>query len=316
MKSELQIQHLLNRYSFKSELDRRIILTFCTFDLKLNLETDIELSPDGLTVASFTEWYEKGTGCGEILKWNDKVIITGECELDSVKIAGILNGDRIEEGNVESSAENLQPASEEERKRFLHVLSLNKLQLDEQTLALADKYIPDVNERVIFHNDKVRGLGVIRDVDSETGEVELYCYSIYQTGCIGYSMHEKGICNLHDYYFEPMTESELKKTKLNAASCIRRLNRELEKYGKVWKDKLHRIEPLQVMAETGEKYWYIDDKMKAVKTVEKGTPTSRHRYQAGNYFTSFEDCTNCLKKFTDVLKDNLAKPETPPNARK
>lgn len=109
-------------------------------------------------------------------------------------------------------------------------------------------------------------------------------------------MHESGVCDVMSFQFNPMT-----------VVAARRLNRELEKYGKVWNDKLHRIEPIDPKVAKGEKYWYISDKMAVVTDREKGTPTSHFRYIAGNYFKSYDEALEYLGKFHELLRDRLAK---------
>lgn len=98
------------------------------------------------------------------------------------------------------------------------------------------------------------------------------------------------------FQFNPMT-----------VVAARRLNRELERFGKVWNDKLHRIEPLEPKVAKGEKYWYISDKMTVVTDREKGTPTSHFRYIAGNYFKSQDEALEYLGRFQELLRDRLAK---------
>ncbi len=86
----------------------------------------------------------------------------------------------------------------------------------------------------------------------------------------------------------------------------RRLGKELERVGKVWKDKLLRIEPAKVEQEVGSKYYYISDKMKVVTETEKGTPTSHIRYLAGNYFTTHMAATQMLGKINDLIREIIS----------
>ena len=169
-------------------------------------------------------------------------------------------------------------------------------EFDYDKKTLRKKYIPEINERVEFSRGNYIGLGVVRSINPVENSIEFFCYFIYSDKKIGYSMHESGICDVMSFQFNPMT-----------VVAARRLNRELEKYGKVWNDKLHRIEPIDPKVAKGEKYWYISDKMTVVTDREKGTPTSHFRYIAGNYFKSYDEALEYLGKFHELLRDRLVK---------
>lgn len=125
-------------------------------------------------------------------------------------------------------------------------------------------------------------------------------------------MREKGIVNLKKHIVEPMLGSaEDRVSTLNGPSCYRRLHRELNKVGKIWKDTLSRIESLEYEVKEGESYWYIDDKLSVVKKTEKCTPTSKKRYLAGNYFVTYESAINMLSKIRNTINDFLASSDFP-----
>ena len=124
-------------------------------------------------------------------------------------------------------------------------------------------------------------------------------------------MHETGIVNLRDYVFENMLDDKNRASSFNGVSCLRRMNRELEKCGKIWKDKLKRIEPINAKVNKGEKYWYISDKMKVVQDREKNTPTSHFRYLCGNYFTSELAALRMLDIWSQTLHDYMASDSWP-----
>ena len=111
--------------------------------------------------------------------------------------------------------------------------------------------------------------------------------------------------------FESINKENIQTTLGNSTSCFRRLGRELERVGKVWKDKLQRIEPLKVELPVGSKYFYISDKMEVRTETEKGTPTSHLRYLAGNYFTTHKSAMLMLAQFNAKLRDYLASDEWP-----
>ena len=153
-----------------------------------------------------------------------------------------------------------------------------------------------------------------RHIDSEH-DVMFYCYFTYPTQNkpkqIGYSLYETPGYDIRTIVFENIDKENIQTTLGNSTSCFRRLGRELEKVGKVWKDKTLRIEPLNVMVPIGEKYYYISDKMDVKQETEKGTPTSRFRYLAGNYFTTHEAAMLMEGKFNELLRGYLASDEWP-----
>lgn len=319
-KSQFQALSFLRQYTPKTDLDRDMIIGFLEKRYRITPKTSIfcpTSHENYLDVQSFTRWYESGYSATEIAKNGKFVIILGSCSLDKAQIIGKMTGDLIEPMNQSVPANELSPASDDEIRQFQSALLRSKLQFNPDKMELEAKYIPNVNEKVIFHNHdhSVKGLGVVSDIDEGTDEVELYCYFIYPTkqaeARIGYSMHERNIVNLEDYTFEPLLEDDKRFSADDGVSAYRRLKRELEKESKVWKDKIHRIEPAVMKAEKGKKYWYINDKMNVVQDMEKETQTSHIRYLAGNYFVDYEAALRMLNKFQDMLRGYLASPDWP-----
>lgn len=297
MKSEIQIQNFLSTQTFKSEADWEMIAIFSK-QHKCSISNSPTYSDTGIDIATFTTWFNNGFASGEVAEYDENLVILGQCDLNEARIEATMTAEGFDLSRTVTSITKLSKVSEERSKEVLRSLSEQGLQYDRNRELIIKKYIPSINDRIEFYNDSIRGLGVVREIRPDDNYIELYCYYIYTNGQIGYSMHEKGICTVHEYNFLPMT-----------ISSQRRMNRELEKYGKVWYDKLHRIEPLVVKTEKGGKYWYINDKMHVVQETEKGTPTSQFRYIAGNYFTSREEAHDYMGKFAELLRDRLAQPE-------
>lgn len=297
MKTEIQLQHFLSIQTFKSEADWEMINIFSK-KYAHSLQIVPQYSENGIDTATFIEWFNNGFASGEVAQMENETVILGHCTLQDAIIIAIEAAEGFELKKMTVPTSSLSKVSEERSNEVLSKLSEHDMQYDREKETITAKYVPRINDRVEFYNDKIRGLGVIRTYNPSINYVELYCYYIYTTGEIGYSMHEEGICTVHEFNFQPMS-----------ISSQRRLNRELEKHGKVWYDKLHRIEPLKVKAEIGGKYWYINDKMKVIQETEKGTPTSQFRYIAGNYFTSQEEANTYMGKFAELLRNRLAEPE-------
>lgn len=294
-KLDYQVEKFLTQYTFKSEIDWKAISSFCKVELNLNFEKTPKISQDGLNSSSFFSWYENGFGSGDIAWHNGKLIMVGACDLVTVKIEATLDGDKIDITRSSTEISELSKASDDDIALFNRILMINELQYSEGNQLVVERYIPHTNERVNFKKPGVRGIGVIRSVSKEENRFELYCYHIYQTNETGYSMHEE-IGPLSEYIFDIMTIPER-----------RRLENRLNRLGKSWKDKLHRIEPVNAKAEIGKKYWYITDKMKMTSAIEEGKPTSNMRYFGGNYFLTQEDCLKNLGQINEMLRDFLAR---------
>lgn len=304
-KTDLQIQSFLASNSYRSHTDWEMISAFCKD--KAEFSINAEFNPEsGITASDFIEWYKSGFGCGDIAKHNDLIVIIGKCDFKAATIIGILSGDKILTKHLTIAANSLKIASEEEILYCRKTLLQMELQFSWKIYDLCEKHIPEINDRVIFHGNGMKGLGVIRSVDRISGDVELYCYYIYTTKACGFSMHEKGIVNLHDFWFEPMDNGDKRQSKMNGISCQRRLNRELERYGRTWNQSRHRVEPLNMRVEIGKRYWYINDKLQLVSDIEKGNQTSTNRLLAGNYYTSNSIGLEVLGQINEVVRDYLA----------
>lgn len=197
---------------------------------------------------------------------------------------------------IELNTQPLFHVTEEERLKLISDLGREDREIDYKTFTARPKFIPGVNDRVRFIQGDHIGLGIARSVEEESGRVELYCYYWNDTKEMGYGMHEENVCDFYSYNFALQTVVE-----------TRRMNRELNKAGKTWNDKLHRIEPTLGQVEKNQRYWYINDKLKIVQDRERGTPTSHFRFIAGNYFTDFDEALEYLASFNEILRDRLAK---------
>lgn len=297
MKFDYQIRNFLAAQSFRTEADWEMISIFSgRHGCKLSMTPSF--SDDGMDVQAFIGWFNDGFACGEVAKMGDDVVMLGECGLKNARIVAKEAAGEVFMIDMTVDTTRLEKVSQIVSNGFFDILAGNNLHFDAERQAVKRKYVPSVNERVFFTDGKIKGLGVIRTFDIANNRVELYCYYIYETKAMGFSMHEEGVCNVRDFDYRPMTIPEQ-----------RRLNTELERHGKRWYDRLHRIEPLEMKAEVGGDYWYITDKMRVVKEREKGTPTSQFRYIAGNYFTSQKEADDCLGRFAEVLRERLARPE-------
>ena len=320
MKSQFQTLSFLSNYVPKTSLDAEFINSFLVQRFQITPKTPV-FAPTSdanlIDVQSFIQWFESGLNALKIARFKNQTVLLGVCTLETCEIIGTL----LDDGSISTeictvAKEEISDASNEDIQQFYNVLFTANLQPDPNKLRLVPKYIPNPGDRVIFYDYslEVQGVGVVRHIDSEH-DVMFYCYFTYPTPDhpkqIGYSLAETPGYDIRTMVFENIDQDNISTTLGNSTSCFRRLGKELEKVGKVWKNKTLRIEPLEVKVPIGETYFYITDKMEVRQEKEKGTPTSHLRYLSGNYFTTHKAAMTMLNIFNEMLRDYLASDKWP-----
>lgn len=301
MKTKKQVQAYLQAHNFATASDLELVIAFCQQKRILTpKEFPTFTTPGPDKAQTFIEWFEHGFGCGDIAIEDDACcyVLISNNDLNKIEICAYRNESGTWKKKKDSyPASALSTVSHETATNMIIELGRQGWEFDYENLSILKKHIPAINERIEFTKGDHIGLGVVRSVDVKSGEMELYCYFWYDTKEIGHNMHEKNVCDLYSFQHCEQT-----------VVATRRMNRELNKLGKVWNDKLHRIEPVVSKAAKGERYWYINDKMKLVQDKEKDTPTSHFRYIGGNYFLDYDEALEYLNKLNEILRDRLAKP--------
>ena len=269
MKTKRQVIDFFKSNHFATAEDCEMVSLFCQNNCGLTpKDFPTFTTPGSINSQTFIEWYRNGFGIGDIVfeKETGGYYVISNSSITNIQTCAILSnlcktGKKWKSNVVELDATTLSNISEIENKAMTISLAEQGYEFDYEKKALRKKYIPEINERVEFSRGNYIGLGVVRSINPVENSIEFFCYFIYSDKKIGYSMHESGVCDVMSFQFNPMT-----------VVAARRLNRELEKYGKVWNDKLHRVEPIDPKVAKGEKYWYISDKMTVLGDREKGTP--------------------------------------------
>ncbi len=306
-KNAYQLQNFLEHHTFKSEKDYERIAALCELEVDTRVKLIHSIDPEnGITMPQFLDWFDNGFGCGDICEYEGETVICGFCGLRSSVIASTFSDDKllISEKKVDQKA--LKRVSADTEAKCLRIMRLNGLQFDYRTCKLVKRHIPGINERVIFTDGTTKGLGVVKGIDPETGAVDLYCYFLYGSGRCGYSMDERGVCDLDSFTFVPMDNSSKGQLSMNGISCRRRLNAELAKHRKTWNEKLHRVEPAKMRVERGERYFFMNDKLAVLSDVERNTSTSDRRYYAGNYFRTLEQAMEAMGRVRELIRTILA----------
>ena len=292
MKTIFQILEFLtgNPPASKSDLD--IIKTFCAKQYGKQLPVSFSklgISPEGITSMQFADWYERGYGCGDWVVYQSSPALISHAHYDKSVACCIMNNNVPDIRDIVLDNSELSPAPAIQHTIWTIILSETGYELDLKG-ELLPKYIPSELERVYFSDGLHEGVGAISNVTE--CRVEFHCVFRYDTGTTDYSGN--ATYDLHEWHFRPATIGE-----------GRRLNAELSKHGKIWNDRMGRVEPLRAKAEPGQRYWYIDDKMNMVSKIEQQKPTSHFRYLAGNYFLNPQDCLEVLGQFTQILRAKM-----------
>ena len=295
MKNSYQVRDFISSQVFKSFAEYDLITAFCSRQ-KIHITTSpSDFSPHGVDSFQFVKWFDEGVGAGDIVSLEENIYIAGRCSVSDCHIVARISGDAVAPEDFHAKAEGMVRIGGEERRRLLELVARSGFQYDRNSGSLIPKFIPQVNDRVKFWNDEREGVGAVRSVDMETGDVEMYCCFIYETGRTAYSMHERNVCNLYSDVLQEANRSHQK-----------RLSRELAKFGKEWNEKLHRIQPVDYKVPAGQKYWMINDKLGVVSYLEKDNYTSMCRRNKGNYFHSHEEALEMAGRIADLLRDRLA----------
>lgn len=298
-----------------------------------------EVDPEsGMTAEGFLRWMSEGFAEGDVVRFGGEDggrMVSGigilthdglKSRCDGLKIASYVSDDNFI--TPEASLRNLayHRVSEDDERRFWRIATAEGWRYDPVRLALARFHTPREGELVMFEGElpsvgPARGVGVVREVSAD-GDVTMYCLMVYgpsSKGCIGlgYSMWESeagGVpLSLSKFTFTPVTDDP--GSPLNVKATYRRLDAELEKVGKVWNRRQRRVEPLKMDVGHGERYWWVDDKLKVRCDVENGLRASTERRLAGNYFGCMEEADEARRMMKDACERILARP-LPPVARR
>lgn len=309
MKTKKQVEHFLKRTKYKSEMDWKGISLYCkeTYGLRLPVPSSYPDQETSLTYSQFADWLEHGYGAGDAVKWDENIGLVQSSTVAFVKICFKIdrNGATIASNTL--PVQVITPAGENALERLYLALSEKGLEFGNPYFLVMEKYLPAPCTLVCFKNNKTgrEGYGVVRCID-KAGNVIMYCYVLRppQKGgekIVKYSMNEI-LGFVDDYSFRSFKPTDYERKLLDG---------DLEKFGKTWNHYLKRIEPLNMKAKLGERYWYITDKMTVTSAVEKGTVTSNKRYLAANYFKDQADAIRILSETMELRRNYLAEPIKP-----
>lgn len=292
MKTIAQILEFLQGNPPASEIELNTVLFVCRQQLHYYLPAafnSLKPSPDGIKGLEFAQWVAHGFAAGEWVDWNGAEYLISRSTPSTVHFCGYFSKGKFSVCSEDTNTISPLKLSDERNAELSRLLANEGLELISGGV-LTKKYLPSELSKVYAISGDVAIIGICSQV--KANEIELICsYNYGNKKCL-YS--EKLALPIDTWRFREATIGE-----------FRRLNRELEACGKIWNDRMKRIEPLHAKAKKGESYWYIDDKMNVVCKKEKECPTSHQRYLAGNYFLSQSDCLEVLGQFNLILQKKL-----------
>lgn len=183
-------------------------------------------------------------------------------------------------------------ATPEERTTLQRAFSQNGLSWSKKHSQLVSRMIPTNNSMVKVSriNEKL-GMGIYRETDS-TGKVIMYCLKMGDNP-IRFSLNEE-LGSSDDYQFELLNNKERGEIK-----------RELSFYGRAWNGRASRIEPINMQAERGCLYYYINESLSIAEACDFRKKRDISRYMSGNYYRNREEAEQVKYRLVEYRKKQL-----------
>lgn len=295
MKPLKQTKDFLENTPVRSENDWVLIKSFCEqkYDNAFTFTPSFD-ETKGIGCLEFVEWFNHAYSNGDIVVHTGNPCIVFESSMDSVTIAIRFVDSDIIQNKEDISAGEVVPANDSVIHEVRYALFKEGLQYFPETGNLIERYIPLPGSRVVFTSNEGKIYGVVRELNLDNGTISLYCYWNSNTGQAFHSMHES-------VHVDPSVEFAIM-----SAGMYRRLKNELGKLGFDWNDKVGRVEPLKGKVAKGKPYFFISDKIKVCKAIEKESRISHERWLAGNYFWTIDEALEAQGDVIEYLRDKLA----------
>ena len=277
VKSIGQIQKFLLKVRPSDDLNRMAILGYCKTVLGIHVK--FEMKPDvnvpSATLESFKmwlekDWFYKGDAVTHIASGGTGIVSENLCS--TLRCGIMLHPDGKLESMEEIPVDGCRYANMEEM--YMLQRKMNEYEV------LWDRWngVPVRKSEKPRNNQYVRicvaghkmGLGIFREIDKE-GNLVFYCVKMEDTP-VRYSLYEV-IGDSRDYQITVVRTYERNM-----------LNEELKKEGVVWNGHLKRLEPANVRAVKGGRYYYINECFEVASAQDNYKPRDARRLAAGNYF--------------------------------
>lgn len=301
MKTKQQIDHFLRKRKYKSEINFEGISFYCMNKHNIKLHSPSSYypnDPDAIDYETFAWWLEHGFGAGDAVKSKDFVGLVQDADVNKVKLCLRIDSNGPNFDSITISIQGITLAEESVLNRLKMILSENNLEFGNPYFIITEKFIPQSCNLVHFvhHKSHLEGGGVVSSI-KPSGEVYMFCYYT-NTGDLKYGMQEY-LGNVNEFSFTTFKPTDYERKVLES---------KLNKVGKSWNHYVRRVEPLNMKADKGKKYWYITDKLQIAADTERNTPTTNRRFSAGNYFMSESIALTALERIHDLINKMLAEP--------
>lgn len=288
MKSIGQIQKFLARIRPSDDLNRMAILGYCrtVLGIRVRFKLGEDTNAPSVTLESFKKWLERDLfykGDAVIHAASGAIGIVSEALCSTLRCGIVLFADGKLARMEEIPVDGCRYASMEE------MCALQR-KMNEYGI-LWDRWngVPVRKDEKPRNNQYVRicvaghrmGLGIFREIDKE-GKLVFYCVKM-EDAPVRYSLYEV-IGDSRDYQLTVVRTYERNI-----------LNEELKKEGVVWNGHLKRLEPANVRASKGGRYYYINECFEVASAQDNYKPRDARRLAAGNYFLMEEHARPLLE---------------------
>ncbi|KAB4676250.1 hypothetical protein GAN26_26350, partial [Bacteroides thetaiotaomicron] len=144
MKTKKQVEHFLRKRKYKSEIDFKGISSYCKteYNIKLHVPSSYSDDPEALDYATFANWFDKGFGAGDAVKWNDSIGLVQEGNVNTVLICLRIDGNTPNFDKITIPVDIITPAGENALNRLYLVLDENGQEFGNPFFVISTKYIP------------------------------------------------------------------------------------------------------------------------------------------------------------------------------
>lgn len=124
MKTKKQVEHFLRKRKYKSEIDFKGISSYCKteYNIKLHVPSSYSDDPESLDYATFANWFDKGFGAGDAVKWNDSIGLVQEGNVNTVLICLRIDGNTPNFDKITIPVDIITPAGENALNRLYSIL--------------------------------------------------------------------------------------------------------------------------------------------------------------------------------------------------
>lgn len=294
MKSQSQIRIFLRTVNPATEDDRRLIEEFGQ-ENGITVEFGHDVAFKTISFADFELWVDEIVPRkGDPISFleNGSLGILLFVYPDTLMLGALLKDGELYPYQHTIPYAPYRYATPEERTTLQRAFSKSGLSWSKKRSQLVPRMIPTHNSMVKISriNEKL-GMGIYRETDS-TGKVIMYCMKMGDKP-IRFSLREE-LGDSEDYQFDLLNNKEREEIK-----------RALSFQGRAWNGRASRIEPLNMQAERGCRYYYITEYLSIAEACDFRKKKDISRYMSGNYYRIREEAEEIKDRLVEQRKQQL-----------